>query len=83
MSRLFSRYLIPSYTEDKAKEFSKNFSKNVAPQLLGPVYEALNLQLSGRFCTDCVIHICLTFVDLLMELAPEYNILKPHMNFLL
>jgi len=83
MSRLFSRYGIPSYAEDEVKEFARHFSANVAPQFLGPVCETLNLRPSGRFCTDRVVHLCLTFVDLAVELAPTYKMLKPHMDFLL
>jgi len=83
MSRLFSRYGIPSYAEEEVKEFARHFSQNVAPQFLGPVCETLNLRPSGLFCTDRVVHLCLTFVDLAVELAPTYKMLKPHMDFLL
>eukprot|EP00566_Odontella_aurita_P002311 CAMPEP_0113571984 /NCGR_PEP_ID=MMETSP0015_2-20120614/25852_1 /TAXON_ID=2838 /ORGANISM="Odontella" /LENGTH=1096 /DNA_ID=CAMNT_0000474985 /DNA_START=725 /DNA_END=4015 /DNA_ORIENTATION=+ /assembly_acc=CAM_ASM_000160 len=83
MSRLFSRYGIPSYAEDECKEFARHFSQHVAPQFLGPVCETLNLRPSGQFCTDRVVHLCLTFVDLAVELAPTYKMLKPHMDFLL
>jgi len=83
MSRLFSRYGIPSYAEDELKGFAKHFSQHVAPQFLGPVCETLNLRPSGLFCTDRVLHLCLTYVDLAVELAPTYKMLKPHMNFLL
>ncbi|KAL3944079.1 MAG: hypothetical protein SGBAC_001863 [Bacillariaceae sp.] len=83
MSRLFSRYGIPSYAEDDAKEFAKYFSQNVATQFLGPVCETLNLRPSGQFCTDRVVHLCLTFVDLAVELSSTYKLLKPHLDFLL
>jgi hypothetical protein len=83
MSRFFSRYGIASYAEDEAKEFANFFSQNVAPQFLGPVCDTLNLRPTGQFCTDRVVHLCLTFVDLAIELAPTYKMLKPHMDFLL
>ena len=83
MTRLFSRYGIASYAEDEAKDFAAYFSQNVAPQFLGPVCETLNLRASGQFCTDRVVHLCLTFVDLAVELAPTYKMLKPHLDFLL
>jgi len=84
MSRLFSRYGIPSYADDKeAKEFAFYFSSQVAPQFLGPVCETLNLRPSGQFCTDRVVHLCLTYVDLAVELASTYKLLKPHLDFLL
>ncbi|KAG7344305.1 Importin-beta N-terminal domain containing protein [Nitzschia inconspicua] len=83
MSRLFSRYGIPSYAEDDAKEFARYFSQNVATQFLGPVCEALNLRPSGQFCTDRVVHLCLTYVDLAVELSSTYKLLKPHLDFLL
>jgi hypothetical protein len=83
MSRLFSRYGIPSYAEDDAKEFANYFSQNVATQFLGPVCETLNLRPSGQFCTDRVVHLCLTYVDLAVELASTYKLLKPHLDFLL
>ena len=38
--------------------------------------------LAGLLCNNHVIHICLTFVDLDIEIAPTYKNLKPHMNFL-
>lgn len=84
MSRLFSRYGIPSYADDAhAKDFAVFFSQSVAPQFLGPVCETLNLRPSGQFCTDRVVHLCLTFVDLAVELASTYKMLKPHLDFLL
>ncbi len=83
MTRLFSRYGIPNYAEDEVKEFAKYFSSQVAPSFLGPVCETLGLRPSGQFCTDRVVHYCLSFVDLAVELAPTYKLLKPHMDFLL
>ena len=83
MSRLFSRYGIPSYAEADAKEFARYFSQNVATQFLGPVCETLNLRPSGKFCTDRVVHLCLTYVDLAVELSSTYKLLKPHLDFLL
>jgi hypothetical protein len=83
MTRLFSRYGIPSYAEEEIKEFALYFSQNVAPQFLGPICETLNLRPSGQFCTDRLVHLCLNFVDLAVELAPTYKLLKPHMDFLL
>ena len=83
MTRLFSRYGIPNYAEDEVKEFAKYFSLHVAPSFLGPICETLSLRPSGKFCTDRVVHYCLNFVDLAVELAPTYKLLKPHMDFLL
>jgi len=84
MSRLFSRYGIPSYADDKeAKDFAFYFSQTAAPQFLGPVCETLNLRPTGQFCTDRVVHLCLTYVDLAVELASTYKMLKPHLDFLL
>lgn len=84
MSRLFSRYGIPSYADDAhAKEFAVFFSQTVAPQFLGPVFEMLSLRPSGQFCTDRVVHLCLTFVDLAVELSSTYKLIKPHLEFLL
>jgi len=83
MSRLFSRYGIPSYAEDDAKEFARFFSQSVATQFLKPVCETLNLRPSGQFCTDRVVHLCLTYVDLAVELSSTYKLLKPHLDFLL
>jgi len=83
MSRFFSRYGIPSYAEDEHKEFSHFFREHAAVQFLGPVCEVLNLRPNGMFCTDRVLHLCLTFVGLAVELAPTYKMLKPHLDFLL
>lgn len=83
MSRLFSRYGMPNYAEDEVKEFAKYFSTTVAPRFLGPVCETLNLRPSGQFCTDRVVHLCLSYVDLAVELAPTYKMLKPHLDFLM
>ena len=83
MSRLFSRYVLPRYAEDEAKEIYRYLSANVASQFLRTVCNTLNLKPSGRFCTDCIIHICLTFVDLEIELALTYKIFNTHMNFLI
>eukprot|EP00529_Nitzschia_sp_RCC80_P003831 CAMPEP_0113510620 /NCGR_PEP_ID=MMETSP0014_2-20120614/38237_1 /TAXON_ID=2857 /ORGANISM="Nitzschia sp." /LENGTH=1078 /DNA_ID=CAMNT_0000406591 /DNA_START=56 /DNA_END=3292 /DNA_ORIENTATION=+ /assembly_acc=CAM_ASM_000159 len=83
MSRLFSRYGIPGYAEDDAKLFATYFSQNVATQFLGPVCETLNLRPSGQFCTDRVVHLCLTYVDLAVELSSTYKLLKPYLDFLL
>ncbi|OEU08820.1 ARM repeat-containing protein, partial [Fragilariopsis cylindrus CCMP1102] len=38
---------------------------------------------SGQFCTDRVVHLCLTYVDLAVELSSTYKLLKPHLDFLL
>lgn len=83
MTRLFSRYGIPTYAEEEIKEFATYFSQNVAPQFLGPVCETLSLRSNGQFCTDRVVYYCLNFVDLAVELAETYKLLKPHMDFLL
>lgn len=83
MSRLFSRYGIPSYAEEECQTFAQHFSQHVATQFLQPVCETLNLRPSGLFCTDRVVHLCLTYVDLAVELAPTYKMLKPYMDFLL
>mmetsp|Transcript_7566 Transcript_7566/g.11844 ORF Transcript_7566/g.11844 Transcript_7566/m.11844 type:complete len:1061 (+) Transcript_7566:86-3268(+) len=83
MSRLFSRYGIPQYAEEEVQDFAKHFSQNVATQMLQPVCEVLNLRPTGQFCTDRVVHLCLTYVDLAIDLAPTYKMLKPHMDFLL
>lgn len=86
MSRWFSRYGIPSHADEDepaAKEFAIYFSRNVAPQFLGPVFETLNLRPTGQFCTDRVVHLCLTFVGLAVELSSTYKLLKPHLDFLL
>jgi hypothetical protein len=84
MSRLFSRYGIPTYADDDpSKEFAIYFSQNVALQFLGPVCETLNLRPQGQFCTDRVVHLALTYVDLAVELSSTYRMLKPHLNFLL
>jgi len=83
MSRLFSRYGIPSYAEEECQNFAKHFSQNVATQFLQPICETLNLRPSGQFCTDRVVHLCLTYVDLSVELAPTYKMLKPYRDFLL
>ena len=83
MVRLFSRYGVPSYVEKEGQVFAQYFSKHAAPQFLGPVCETLNLRPSGQFCTDRVIHLCLSFVDLATELASTYKMLKPHLEFIL
>jgi hypothetical protein len=83
MSRLFSRYGMPQYAEEEIKVFAQYFSTTVAPRFLGPVCETLNLRPSGQFCTDRVVHLCLAYVDLAVELAPTYRMMKPHLDFLL
>jgi hypothetical protein len=35
------------------------------------------------FCTDRVVHFALSFIDLAIELAPIYKLLKPHLDFLM
>lgn len=84
MSRMFSRYGFVSYADDQpAKEFARYFSTVVAPQFLGPVCETLNIRPSGQFCTDRVVHLCLTFVTSAVELSATYKLIKPHLDFLL
>jgi hypothetical protein len=86
MSRWFSRYGIPAHAPDdepEAQQFAAYFSNDVAPQFMGPVFDTLNLRPTGQFCTDRVLHLCLTFVDLAVELASTYKLLKPHLDFLL
>ena len=84
MSRLFSRYGVPSYADDEpAKEFALYFSQHVAPQFMGPVFETLSLRPSGQFCTDRVVHLCIGFVALAVELSSTYKLLKPYLDFIL
>mmetsp|Transcript_31253 Transcript_31253/g.65192 ORF Transcript_31253/g.65192 Transcript_31253/m.65192 type:complete len:856 (+) Transcript_31253:3-2570(+) len=84
MSRMFSRYGFTSYADDvTSKEFARYFANVVAPQFLGPVFETLNLRPTGQFCTDRVVHLCLTFVTSAVELSATYKLLKPHLDFLL
>jgi len=83
MTRLFSRYGMPGYAEEEVKDFADYFSSSVATEFLKPVCETLNLRPTGQFCTDRVLHLCLAYVDLSVELAPTYKMLKPHMDFLL
>ncbi|CAN0464793.1 unnamed protein product, partial [Discosporangium mesarthrocarpum] len=47
------------------------------------IMHALALRPQGEFCTDRVIHACLMFVALSMELSHTYKMLKPHLDFLL
>ena len=61
ISQLFSRYVIPVYDLEEMKEFARQFSANLAPQFLGPVFKILKLQPSSWLCKDRVIHLCLTF----------------------
>mmetsp|Transcript_4901 Transcript_4901/g.7219 ORF Transcript_4901/g.7219 Transcript_4901/m.7219 type:complete len:1062 (+) Transcript_4901:138-3323(+) len=83
MNRLFSRYGMPNYAEEELASFAKYFSNTVAPRFLMPVCETLNLRPSGQFCTDRVVHLCLSYVDLAVELVPTYKLLRPHLDFLL
>jgi len=83
LTRLFSRYGYPKYAEDEVKDFSHYFSNHAAPQFLGPICELLSLRPRGMFCPDRVVHFALGFVDLAIELAPTYKLLKPGLNFLM
>ncbi len=84
MARLFSRYGISAQdAEHDAKAFANHFTNNVAPQFLGPICDTLNLRPAGLFCTDRVVHLCLTFLEVAIELAPTFKMLKPHQDFLL
>lgn len=83
MVRLFSRYGVPSGAEKECEAFARYFSTEAAPQILGPVFETLNLRPSGKFCTDRVVHLCLSFVDLAVEPSTTYKLMKLHMDFIL
>uniref|UniRef100_A0A7S3QJN0 Importin N-terminal domain-containing protein n=1 Tax=Chaetoceros debilis TaxID=122233 RepID=A0A7S3QJN0_9STRA len=84
MSRLFSRYGVSARDSgQEAEQFATFFTNSAAPQFLGPICETLNLRPSGKFCTDRVVHLCLSFLDVAIELAPTYKMLKPHQDFLL
>ena len=83
LSRLFNRYGMPSYVEEETKAFAQYFANDTAPRFLQPVFEILNLRPSGQYCTDRVLHLCLSFLDLAVELAPTYKVLKSQLDFLL
>lgn len=83
MVRLFSRYGIPNSVEKECEAFAKYFAREAAPQFLGPVCETLNLRPSGKICTDRVVHLCLSFIDLSIELASTYKLIKPHLDFII
>ena len=52
-------------------------------KFLGTVCDIINIRPSVWFCTDRDIHICLDFVELMIELSPTYKMIKPYMKFLL
>lgn len=87
MSRWFSRYGVPSHTDSEkepaAHHFALHFSQHVAPQFMGPVFDTLNLRPTGQFCTDRVVHLCLTYVQLAVDLSSTYKMIKPHLDFIL
>lgn len=83
MNRIFGRHGSPTLAEKEVKIFANYFSKQVAPQFLSPVCETLNLRAEGQFCTDIVMHKCLSFIENAIDLASTYKILKPYMDFIL
>ena len=81
--KMFLRHGLPSSVEKEVKIFANYFSKQVAPQFLGPICETLNLRAEGHFCTNIVMYHCLSFIEISIELSSTYKVLKPHMDFIL
>ncbi|CAM9939847.1 unnamed protein product, partial [Choristocarpus tenellus] len=82
-SRFFTRYGNPHYADPSMAPFAEVFSKQYAPMLLEQVMNTLALRPRGEYCTDRVVHACLSFVTSAMELSHTYKLLKPHLDFLL
>lgn len=83
IKKMFLRHGLPASVEKEVKIFANYFSKQVAPQFLGPICETLNLRADGHFCTNVVMHNCLGFIEISIELSSTYKVLKPHMDFML
>ncbi|KAG5179075.1 armadillo-type protein [Tribonema minus] len=82
-SRIFSRYGNPHFAGEEHPEFAAAFSKTMAPRLLEKVMHLLALRPRGEYCTDRVVHCCITYVNSSIELSHTYKLLKPHLDFLL
>ncbi|CAM9500194.1 unnamed protein product [Chrysoparadoxa australica] len=83
IARFFGRYGNPNYADEESMGFAKVFSQTYAAPLLMEVMNILSLRPRGDYCTDRVVHSCLTFVDHAIELGSTYKLLKPHEDFLL
>ncbi|KAM3567769.1 hypothetical protein VYU27_010091, partial [Nannochloropsis oceanica] len=83
--RFFDRYGVPRLAGDsaQAKAFAKTFYDTVAPVLLQPMLNLMCLRSQGRFVTDRVLHLTLRYAKTSIEMAPTYQVLKPHLDILL
>ncbi|GAB5037996.1 Hypothetical protein NocV09_14400010, partial [Nannochloropsis oceanica] len=83
--RFFDRYGVPRLAGDsaQAKAFAKTFYDIVAPVLLQPMLNLMCLRSQGRFVTDRVLHLTLRYAKTSIEMAPTYQVLKPHLDILL
>eukprot|EP00953_Heterococcus_sp_UTEX-ZZ885_P025659 13943-Heterococcus_DN1.PRE.1 len=79
LHRYFTRYGNPHYAQDNNMEFANLFSTTIAPSLLEQVMRMLALRPSGQYCTDRVVHSCVSFVNSAIELSNLYKLLKPHL----
>jgi len=83
MVRLYSRFGNPKSAEKGNEIFASHFAENVASRFLQPVCELTALRPGGQFCTDKVIMLCITYLDLAVHSKTTYVALKPHLDFVL
>ncbi len=83
MTHFIQRYGNPRYSGDENKAFSEHFRAHTAKLLLEPMVNVLIQKNEGRFITDNVHRMAITYLCNSVEMSPTYKILKPHLQFIL
>ncbi|OQR99928.1 hypothetical protein THRCLA_06328, partial [Thraustotheca clavata] len=83
LTRFYMRWGNPKHVPEELAEMSKFYRSNINPTMLAGVLETLALRKNGQYCTDRVIHLCLTYMNEAVKSSIAFKQLKPHLQFLL
>jgi importin-7 len=79
---VFLRYGNPRYAASENEKFAEYFKNTIAGPLLGPVMNCLALKAQGKYITDDVHRLALTYLASSVEMSVTYKVIKPHLDFL-
>ncbi len=83
ITQFIQRYGNPRHVGEEYKSFAEFFRASTSIALLGPVMNTLALRSSGKFVTEDVHRMCMTYLTSSVEMSPTYKALKPHLDFII
>lgn len=83
LCRLYSRYSNPKHVEPPLVNMANYIRQELGPKFLACILELLALRSQGRYCPDRVVQLCLVWCNAAIDVAATYQLIKPHLSFLL